>query len=102
MYLVNSLRRLPYVGYIAQKSNTSPIYLVSNQVPIRKVQMSAATMSPLKRKAEKPVSPPQKKKAKVVIPEYHLTPSRQDESGEDVWPARAEQIGRARSIIKEW
>lgn len=59
-------------------------------------------MSPAKRKAEKPVSPPQTKKAKVVVPDYHLTPSRQDESGEVVWPARAEQIEQARSIIREW
>ncbi|OAL01619.1 DHH phosphoesterase [Phaeosphaeriaceae sp. SRC1lsM3a] len=58
-------------------------------------------LSPLKRKAEKAVSPPQKKKPKIVVPEYHLTPSRQDESGENVWPARAEQIERARRIIKE-
>jgi hypothetical protein len=59
-------------------------------------------MSPLKRKAEKPISPSKSKKSKVVVPEYHLTPSRQDESGENVWPAREEQIERAREIIKEW
>jgi hypothetical protein len=59
-------------------------------------------MSPLKRKAEKPVSPPKTKKPKIVVPEYHLTPLRQDDAGEDVWPARAEQIDRARKIIKEW
>jgi len=59
-------------------------------------------MSPLKRKADKPVLPPTTKKAKVVVPEYHLTPSRQDESGEEVWPARKEQIERARALIKEW
>jgi hypothetical protein len=61
-----------------------------------------AMMSPLKRKAEKPISPPKTKKAKVVVPEYHLTPSRQDESGGEVWPARKEQIERARELIREW
>jgi hypothetical protein len=59
-------------------------------------------MSPLKRKAEKDISPPKTKKSKIVVPAYHLTPSRQDESGEAVWPARKAQIERAREIIKEW
>jgi hypothetical protein len=59
-------------------------------------------MSPSKRKAEKAVSPPKTKKAKVVVPEYHLTPSQQDSAGEIVWPARKAQIERARDIIKEW
>ncbi|KAL6707075.1 hypothetical protein ACN47E_004827 [Coniothyrium glycines] len=57
--------------------------------------------SPVKRKAEKTISPPKSKKAKVIIPEYHLTPARQNELGEAVWPARREQIDRARDIIKE-
>jgi hypothetical protein len=59
-------------------------------------------MSPVKRKAEKTITPPKTKKPKVVVPEYHLTPSRQNESGGNVWPAREEQIERAREIIKEW
>jgi hypothetical protein len=71
-------------------------------VPIRQLHTTRVAMSPVKRKAEKPVSPPKTKKAKVVIPEYHLTPSNQDESGEIIWPARVEQIDRARHIIKQW
>lgn len=59
-------------------------------------------MSPMKRKAEKPVSPSKPKKPKIVVPEYHLTPSRQDDSGESVWPARKEHIQRARELIEEW
>jgi hypothetical protein len=59
-------------------------------------------MSPLKRKAEKDISPPKTKKSKIAVPAYHLTSSRQDESGEAVWPARKEQIDCAREIIKEW
>jgi hypothetical protein len=59
-------------------------------------------ISPMKRKAGKPISPPEKKKAKVFVPDYHLTPSRHDESGEVVWPAPKDQIERARNIIKEW
>ncbi|KAG9195772.1 mannosyl-glycoprotein endo-beta-N-acetylglucosaminidase [Alternaria panax] len=69
--------------------------------------------SPAKRKAQEEISPPKTKKsktvesgktkteAKTVIPAYHLTPSRHDESGEIIWPARKEQIERAREIIKE-
>lgn len=69
---------------------------------IRQVHMSLQMMSPLKRKADKDIVLPKLKKAKVVVPEYHLTPSRQDESGEIIWPARQKQIERAREIIKEW
>ncbi|CAO2648509.1 Nn.00g077760.m01.CDS01 [Neocucurbitaria sp. VM-36] len=58
-------------------------------------------MTPLKRKAEKSISPPKMKKIKVAMPEYHLTPSRQDESGKIIWPARGKQIDRARELIKE-
>lgn len=58
-------------------------------------------MRPLKHKAEKPISSPTSKKPKVVVPEYHLTPSRQDDSGEIIWPARKMQIECAREIIKE-
>ncbi|KAL7777299.1 hypothetical protein CFE70_007722 [Pyrenophora teres f. teres 0-1] len=57
--------------------------------------------SPLKRKAEKGSSPSKPKKSKTMLPAYHLTPSRRDDSGEVVWPARKEQIDRARQIIKE-
>ena len=73
---------------------------------IKARQFHASTMmsSPAKRKAEKDISPPKPKKTKTKteLPAYHLTPSRQDESGENVWPARKEQIERAREIIREW
>ncbi|KAF2016350.1 DHH phosphoesterase [Aaosphaeria arxii CBS 175.79] len=56
--------------------------------------------SPKKRKAgDEPAS--KAKRNKVVIPEYHLTPSRRDDSGETVWPAPQGQIDRAREIIME-
>ncbi|KAJ8108084.1 hypothetical protein OPT61_g8418 [Boeremia exigua] len=57
--------------------------------------------SPLKRKAEKPAASTVAKKSKVVVPEYHTTPQRRDDTGEVVWPARKEQIERAREIITE-
>jgi hypothetical protein len=68
----------------------------------RQLHMSHAMMSPTKRKADKAISPPNTKKTKVIVPEYHLAPSRVNNTGEIVWPARFEQIERARDIIKEW
>jgi hypothetical protein len=68
----------------------------------RQLHMSHVMMSPMKRKAEKAISPSNTKKTKVVVPEYHLAPSRVNDTGEIVWPARFEQIERARDIIKEW
>lgn len=60
-----------------------------------------ATMSPLKRKAENETTV-NAKKARIVVPDYHLASPRRDESGEIVWPAPAAQIDRARDIIREW
>lgn len=56
----------------------------------------------LKRKTEGPAASPIVKKQKFIIQEYHTTPQRRSETGEIVWPARKEQIERARVIIKEW
>ncbi|KAL6153997.1 hypothetical protein ACJQWK_02087 [Exserohilum turcicum] len=58
-------------------------------------------MSPSKRKAGKDESPPKPKKPKTETPAYHLAPSRQDDSGQIIWPARRPQIERAREIIRE-
>jgi hypothetical protein len=57
--------------------------------------------SPTKRKAES-AEAPKPKKPKIIVPEYHLAPSRRYENGEIVWPAPKEQIERAREIIQEW
>ncbi|KAJ5056101.1 glycosyl hydrolase family 85-domain-containing protein [Bipolaris maydis] len=67
----------------------------------RRLHASTFTMSPSKRIHETETSSPKSKRSKVEIPAYHLAQSRQDESGEIVWPARREQIERARTIIKE-
>ncbi|USP80563.1 glycoside hydrolase family 85 protein [Curvularia clavata] len=67
----------------------------------RLLHESACAMSLLKRKHDKGSSSPKSKKPKFEIPAYHLAPSRQDDSGETVWPARREQIERARDIIKQ-
>lgn len=74
----------------------------------RQLHATITMSGPAKRKAEKDISPLKAKKTsietktKTVVPAYHLTPSRQDESGEIVWPARKEQIERAREIIRNW
>jgi len=57
--------------------------------------------SPLKRKAG-PTAATKSKKPKISVPEYHVTPSRKDESGEIVWPAPENQIEHARETIKKW
>jgi hypothetical protein len=102
MNIVRSLRRLPYTNFVTERGQISYLRAVYTSGQSRQLHLSRAMMSPMKRKAEKETSPPKTKKPKVVVPEYHLTPSRQNESGENVWPAREEQIDRAREIIKEW
>lgn len=72
-----------------------------NYIKQRYYYTSDAMTSPLKRKADSLAST-KVKKQKVVVPEYHLTPSRHDEHGEIVWPAPTSQIERAREIIREW
>ncbi|KAF2183843.1 DHH phosphoesterase [Zopfia rhizophila CBS 207.26] len=57
--------------------------------------------SSLKRQAGKSHSPFRPKKPKITVPEYHLTPSRCDSSGESIWPASTDQILLARSRIEE-
>ncbi len=42
------------------------------------------------------------KKPRLQVPEYHLTPSVHDESGEIIWPAPRDQIERARNFILDW
>ncbi|KAI2602233.1 DHH phosphoesterase [Hypoxylon sp. NC1633] len=42
---------------------------------------------------------PRSKKPRSEVPEYHLTPSLRDETGEIIWPAPKVQIERARSFI---
>lgn len=95
--LVRLSNKLPRVSYQLRLSTS--IFMAPQA---RRLQASAFTMSPSKRKHEKETSPPKSKRPKVEIPAYHLAQSRQDENGEIVWPARHEQIERARTIIKEW
>lgn len=45
---------------------------------------------------------PKTKKPRVEVPEYHLTPSLRNESGEAIWPAPKDQIEKARDMIREW
>ncbi|KAI8953629.1 DHH family protein [Xylaria longipes] len=41
------------------------------------------------------------KRPRPQVPEYHLTPSLRDESGEAIWPAPKDQIEKARLFIRE-
>ncbi|KAF1918166.1 hypothetical protein BDU57DRAFT_514769 [Ampelomyces quisqualis] len=101
MHMWKSLPKLSYTLGATNRGHRAFSVWLYGQGQTRQLHTFRAMMSPLKRQAEKPVSPSKNKKPKVVVPGYHLTPSRQDESGENVWPAPAEQVERAREIIKE-
>jgi hypothetical protein len=100
MNLVLAIRRRLLLGHIPIAS--TPILSTFRPDLHHFYHNSAAMSSPAKRKAESTQTTPKPKKPKITIPEYHLTPSRRDESGEIVWPAPKEQIERAREIIREW
>ncbi|ORY10244.1 hypothetical protein BCR34DRAFT_539741 [Clohesyomyces aquaticus] len=57
--------------------------------------------TPAKRKVTNATSPGISKRPKIAVPEYHLTPSRRDDTGEVVWPAPRAQIDLARARILE-
>ncbi|PZD34415.1 glycosyl hydrolase family 85 protein [Pyrenophora tritici-repentis] len=103
-WMTNSLNyqdpeeRIEELG-VCYQTRSLPVFSTFTQA--RQLHASMTMMNPLKRKAEKDSSPSKPKKPKTELPAYHLTPSRQDDSGEAVWPARKEQIDRARQIIGE-
>lgn len=42
-------------------------------------------------------------RARLEVPDYHLTPSVRDEkTGDAIWPAPEAQMKQARDIILEW
>ncbi|KAI0020484.1 DHH family protein [Xylariomycetidae sp. FL0641] len=56
----------------------------------------------MKRSAEGSPKPTSRaKKARVEVPQYHLTPSVLDEFGDAIWPAPKDQIQGARDFIKD-
>lgn len=87
-----------------QALHLSPLHAIATIHSLTaKTHTTSITMTLLKRKADDAISLPAKaKKAKAAVPQYHLTPSVQDEVGQPIWPARKEEIKRAREIIKEW
>ncbi|KAI0098310.1 DHH family protein [Nemania sp. FL0031] len=56
------------------------------------MKRSAASLSKTASKAKRP---------RLQLPEYHLTPSLLDETGEAIWPAPKDQIEKARQLIRE-
>ncbi|KAI1326907.1 DHH family protein [Xylariaceae sp. FL0255] len=68
-------------------------HFVSSQLAARKSTMKRSAPTGLAAKA--------KKKPRAEVPEYHLTPSLRDESGEIIWPAPKAQIEGARNFILE-
>jgi hypothetical protein len=45
---------------------------------------------------------PNGKRARIDIPDYHLTESVLDENGDAIWPAPKIQMEQARALITEW
>lgn len=66
----------------------------SRTFPIFRIEMkrNASSISKVSPRAKKP---------RPEVPEYHLTPSKRDESGEIIWPAPREKIEFARNFILE-
>lgn len=93
--------RSSYLSHALYKRATHPQFLAPTGLLHRQFHQLFAMSSPLKRKAGA-VAATKSKKPKISVPEYHLTPSRQDESGSIVWPAPEDQIERARAMIQEW
>jgi hypothetical protein len=67
--------------------------------PVRTLLFVRNAMSSSKRKAPLTQGKPSPKRAKVEVPEYHLTPSIKNEDGTIQWPAPSAQVDRAREII---
>lgn len=42
------------------------------------------------------------KKARAKLPENHAAPMRQNEQGENIWPAPQAQLDGARDFILDW
>jgi hypothetical protein len=98
--LTRQIGRLSLISRPSQLQQTPSI--ITSSIKTRHLHTSSVMASPLKRKAEKPAASSAAKKQKVIVPEYHTATQRRDSAGEVVWPARSEQIERARNIIKEW
>lgn len=56
----------------------------------------------MKRKQDLTNGAPKPKKARIEVPEYHLTPSIKEEDGSIQWPAPSHQIEKARDTILKW
>jgi hypothetical protein len=75
-----------HVSRLHSKYRQAPRYVVI-------MKRSASSVSKATSKA---------KRRRPEVPEYHLTPSLRDKSGEIIWPAPNEQIESARKFIQEW
>ncbi|KAI2470977.1 DHH phosphoesterase [Annulohypoxylon bovei var. microspora] len=76
-------------GLLKARLLTRPEALTTYQIEMKR---SASSISEATPKAKRPL---------LRVPEYHLTPSIRDESGEIIWPAPRAQIERARNFILE-
>ncbi|KAI0831003.1 DHH phosphoesterase [Hypoxylon sp. FL0890] len=83
-----------------QTSDRFPIHGLLRAPLSTKSKASPAHHIEMKRNAP-PISKaaPKAKKPRPEVPDYHLTPSIRDESGDIIWPAPKAQIERARNFI---
>ncbi|OTA94338.1 hypothetical protein M434DRAFT_394886 [Hypoxylon sp. CO27-5] len=79
----------PIRGLLGAQLTTKRSVIRTHQIEMKRSASSISKASP---RAKKP---------RPSVPEYHLTPSIRDESGEIVWPAPKAQIERARNLILE-
>jgi hypothetical protein len=87
------------MGVTGTRNTVSALHRCRRYAPqflsARRVAMKRGAAS----NSEAPLS---RKRARIQIPEYHLTPSLRDVSGQIIWPAPQDQITRARLMISEW
>ena len=96
------------MGLIAPRRHviaTAPGLLVHNfrdQQQRLRVNPQSQNLGTMKRKeASVKVTTPAKK-ARVAVPEYHLSPCVKEQDGSITWPAPRTQMEKAREIILAW
>ncbi|KAI2607463.1 DHH phosphoesterase [Hypoxylon fragiforme] len=84
----------PISGLFICNAQRPPIAFKATRKTTYRIEMKrSASTSPTSKTS------PKAKKPRSEVPEYHLTPSVQDESGNIIWPAPAAQIERARNFL---
>jgi hypothetical protein len=93
-----------YLPLIVSRKRNTPASFVWVHCPDFHLKPSRSVRSipvtTMKRKSTAATSKP--KKARVEVPDYHLTPQRQDNQGSTTWPAPFTEIRAAKEFILDW